>query len=135
VVEAALQSGSLITARLAVEAGREVFAIPGSIHTPQARGCHWLIKQGAKLAESATDVLEELGSAAAHIDDAAAAPTGEEKTDPLLEALGHEPTSLDALSARTGEAASALAARLLEHELEGRVARLPGGLYQRRSAA
>jgi DNA processing protein len=133
VVEAALQSGSLITARLAAEAGREVFAIPGSIHTPQARGCHWLIKQGAKLVESAADVLDELGGAAALASPAAADPPAPE--DALLAALGHEPTSLDALCARTGEAAPILAARLLEYELAGHVARLPGGLYQRRASA
>jgi DNA processing protein len=129
VVEAALPSGSLITARLAIEAGREVFAIPGSIHSPQSRGCHWLIKQGAKLVESAADVLEELKMPAA--------PAGQDPVpaaaDPLLVALGHDPVTLDALSARTGEPLPTLAARLLELELEGRVARLPGGLYQRRA--
>jgi DNA processing protein len=132
VVEAAMQSGSLITARLAAEAGREVFAIPGSIHSPQSRGCHWLIKQGAKLVESAADVLDELKPLAARQAPASSCSTS---TDPLLEALGHDPVTLDALSARTGEALPALAARLLELELEGRVARLPGGFYQRRATA
>jgi DNA processing protein len=133
VVEAALPSGSLSTARAAVEAGREVFAIPGSIHSPQSRGCHALIKQGAKLVESADDVTSELqwrahGSPAKDT----TAPVAE---SPLLRALGHEPTTLDALGARTGMSAADLNAQLLELELDGRVARLPGGLFQRRGAA
>lgn len=128
VVEAALESGSLITARLATEAGREVFAIPGSIHSPQSRGCHQLLKQGAKLVETAEDVVEELrgGSTAQRslpLDEPAPA-------DPLLEALGHDPVTLDALISRTGWPAPALSARLMSLELDGRVARLPGGLYQ-----
>ena len=129
VVEAALQSGSLITARLALEAGREVFAIPGSIHSPQSKGCHALLKQGAKLVESAQDILEELRgavSAPARVDERAPEPD-----DPLLAALGQDPVTLDALMARTGWPAQDLSARLLDLELEGRVARLPGGLYQR----
>jgi DNA processing protein len=132
VVEAALASGSLLTARSASEAGREVFAIPGSIHSPQSRGCHWLIKQGAKLVEAAQDILDELQ--VPQRAGVAASPT-EETEDPLLQALGHEPTTLDALLARTGEATATLQARLMELELEGQVARLPGGLYQRRSTA
>ncbi len=131
VVEAALASGSLITARQALEAGREVFAIPGSIHSPQSRGCHALIKQGAKLVDSAQDILDELswtregGPVAAAAGDAPS-------DDPLLAALGHDPVTLDALLARTGESAAVLNARLLELELEGRLARLPGSLFQRR---
>ncbi|MBS0447197.1 MAG: DNA-protecting protein DprA [Proteobacteria bacterium] len=128
VVEAALQSGSLITARLAVEAGREVFAIPGSIHSPLARGCHALIKQGAKLVESAQDILEELRIGVPAAAPADAAPL---RGDPILDALGHDPVSLDALVARTGWPASDLNIRLLDLELEGRVARLPGQLFQR----
>ncbi len=131
VVEAALASGSLITARLASEAGREVFAIPGSIHAPQSRGCHALIRQGAKLVETAEDVVEELHGQRAL---ALAAPSGDDDpdaSDPLLAALGHDPVTLDALLARTGESAPVLSARLLQLELEGQVARLPGGLYQR----
>jgi len=130
VVEAALQSGSLITARLAVEAGREVFAIPGSIHSPQSRGCHALIRQGAKLVDRAEDILEELRVpwAAAPAAPDAAAPS---KADPILEALGFDPVTLDALVARTGWPAADLNVRLLELELEGRVARLPGQLFQR----
>jgi DNA processing protein len=133
VVEAALQSGSLITARLAVEACREVFAIPGSIHAPQSRGCHALIKQGAKLVETAQDIVEELRLA---IPAQARLPLEEPPVeDPLLQALGHDPVTIDALGARTGWPAAELAVRLLELELEGRVARLPGGLYQQRQGA
>ena len=130
VVEAALQSGSLITARLAVEAGREVFAIPGSIHSPQARGCHALIRQGAKLVEGAEDVLEELRMPT-RAAGATAAPLAAEKEDPILAALGFDPVTLDALVARTGWTPAALNARLLDLELDGRVARLPGQLFQR----
>lgn len=136
VVEAALQSGSLITARLAVEAGREVFAIPGSIHSPQSRGCHALIKQGAKLVETAQDILEELHLTDTGSSGAAAAPVAPTamahvEADPLLSALGFDPVTLDALVARTGLPASELNVRLLGFELEGRVARLPGHLFQR----
>ena len=130
VVEAALQSGSLITARLANEAGREVFAIPGSIHSPQSRGCHALIKQGAKLVETAQDILEELQfpamPAATAVSDEAVS-----GTDPLLAALGFDPVTLDALVARMDLSASDLSVRLLGLEMEGQVARLPGQLFQR----
>jgi DNA processing protein len=135
VVEAALPSGSLSTAHAAVEAGREVFAIPGSIHSPQSRGCHALIKQGAKLVESAEDILVELRWGSSAAPRTAARDDAEPSPSPLLEALGHEPTTLDALSARTGLGAAELNAQLLDLELEGRVARLPGGLFQRRSRA
>jgi DNA processing protein len=130
VVEAALRSGSLITARLASEEGREVFAIPGSILTPQARGCHALIRQGAQLVESPQDIIDELGGSGRQPAPSQAANAG--PADPLLAALGTEPATLDALMARTGWPASELTARLLDLELEGRVARLPGGLYQSR---
>ena len=143
VVEAAVQSGSLITARLAAEMGREVLAIPGSIHAPQARGCHALIKQGAKLVETAQDVMEELrldvagvrhpaeaGDAAdAVFADADADAPGH--ADPVLTALGFDPVSQEALSARTGMGPAELGVRLLELELLGEVARLPGQLFQR----
>ncbi|MBC9072883.1 DNA-protecting protein DprA [Thauera sp. CAU 1555] len=140
VVEAALGSGSLITARLAAEGGREVFAIPGSIHSPLSRGCHRLIRDGAKLVETAADILEELHwgtptnpapgepppaaeTPAAAADDPAAA---------LLVHLGHDPVDLDTLAARSGLTVDALYAILLPMELDGRIARLPGGRFQRR---
>jgi DNA processing protein len=132
VVEAALPSGSLSTARAALEAGRDVFAIPGSIHSPQSRGCHALIKQGAKLVESADDITSELQWKA---DRPMGTPSAEPEDSSLLQALGHEPATLDALGARTGMSTADLNAQLLELELDGRVARLPGGLFQRRSAA
>ncbi|MEY4712636.1 MAG: hypothetical protein RIS88_2086 [Pseudomonadota bacterium] len=149
VVEAAMRSGSLITARLAAEQGREVFAIPGSIHSPQSRGCHALIKQGAKLVETAQEVLDELpalpaGSLTVPADEAAAAssamapagPLGPGlPADPLLQALGHDPVTLDALAVRTGLDAATLLARLLDLELQGELARMPGGLYQRTALA
>lgn len=130
VVEAARQSGSLITARLSAEVGREVFAIPGSIHSPQSKGCHALIKQGAKLVEAAQDILEELRweKIVNPPSDAIAPVTG---GDPLIDALGQDPCDLDTLIVRTGLAAEAVLARLLPLELEGRIAPLPGGRYQR----
>lgn len=132
VVEAALQSGSLITARLASEAGRDVFAIPGSIHSPQSRGCHALIKQGAKLVDSAQDVLDELPWHVPAATNAAAPSVDPDRgSDPLLQAIGFDPVNLDALVARTGWPAPQLSARLLELELAGEVARLPGQLFQR----
>ena len=145
VVEAALESGSLITARMAVESGRDVFAIPGSIHSPQSRGCHRLIQEGAKLVENGEDVLSELRIeparatlsparpslfAAAASQDAAGGADGA-----LRAALGHDPVTFDALAARTGLPTEQLAARLLELELAGVVQRLPGGLLQRRTVA
>jgi DNA processing protein len=127
VVEAALASGSLITARFAAEQGREVFAIPGSIHSPHSKGCHALIKQGAKLVESAQDLLQELG-----IKGFAASPaTANPEVAGLLVHLGYDPCDIDALCARSGLTAAAVSAMLLQLELEGKVASLPGGLYQR----
>lgn len=134
VVEAAVQSGSLITARLAAEAGRDVFAIPGSIHSPQARGCHALIKQGAKLVDAAADILEEYTPAKparATTASSASGPARPPKEDPLLAALGFDPIGLDALIERTGMGAAELAARLLDLELAGKVARQPGQIFQR----
>ena len=155
VVEAALESGSLITAELAAQYGREVFAIPGSIHSPQSRGCHALIRQGAKLVESVQDVLDELrpprsvpapvqGELALGEERNAAHPAPraqqgqaaqrqavEAEEGGLLQALGYDPVGLDALQARCGLPTAELQAQLLELELCGSVRRLPGGLFQR----
>jgi DNA processing protein len=139
VVEAALQSGSLITAKQALEQGRDVMAIPGSIHATQSKGCHALIKQGAKLVESAQDVLDELRlppTAAQPVLDLQEpsrqdTPTGQDPERELLRALGHDPVGLDALQARCGWPTAQLQAQLLEMELMGLVGRLPGGLFQR----
>ncbi len=145
VVEAALQSGSLITARLASEQGKDVFAIPGSIHAVQARGCHALIKQGARLVETPEEVLEELRPQTGAISRSpdSIAPGGHSTLEtcqndtegPLLKALGYDPIGLDALLARTGLDAARLQAQLLALELDGAVARLPGGLFQRQATA
>ena len=130
VVEAALESGSLITARLAAEQGREVFAIPGSIHSPVARGCHKLIKQGAKLVETAQDILEEFGNYPETADIAPSTFLASEE-NAVLGALGHDPCNLDDLAGRTGLAADQLLTELLTLELAGQVATLPGNRYQR----
>ncbi len=143
VVEAALQSGSLITAKQALEQGRDVMAIPGSIHSAQAKGCHALIKQGAKLVESAQDVLEELRLPAPHAQQALDlqappqedAPSDHDNERALLRAMGHDPVGLDALQARCGWPTAQLQAQLLELELMGQVGRLPGGLFQRLGSA
>lgn len=133
VVEAALASGSLITARQAGEQGREVFAIPGSIHSPLSKGCHLLIKQGAKLVDDAADILAEL-NLTPHSSAQAAPPrrnpiiAGEEK---ILSAMGYDPVTVDSLIELTGKPAEKIAARLTELELDGIVASLPGGKYQR----
>lgn len=143
VVEAALQSGSLITARLTAEQGREVFAIPGSIHTAQSRGCHALIKQGAKLVESAQDVLEELQwpgrlpsttTFAADTSDDIRANAEFPQNTHLLNAMGFDPVGLEALQARTSLDTADLQAQLMGLELDGQVARLAGGLFQRLGA-
>jgi DNA processing protein len=140
VVEAALRSGSLITARLAVEAGREVMVVPGSILAAQSVGCHELIRQGATLVASADQVVESLGEPRSATSEAVAGPAilpsggaarSDADGDAVLQALGHDPVSLDALMARCGWPAPALNAHLLTLELTGQVARLPGGLYQR----
>jgi DNA processing protein len=129
VVEAALKSGSLITARLSTEQGKDVFAIPGSIHSTQARGCHALIKQGAKLVESVQDVLEELNLTG--VADQTAPDVMPEPAQGLLAFLGFDPVGLDALQARCGLDMADLQAQLMALELDGQVARLPGGLFQR----
>lgn len=141
VVEAALRSGSLITARLAMEQAREVFAIPGSIHNPLARGCHQLIRQGAKLVESVQDILEELApqlSAALQNPDQPGAPNtedvpGELDADyrKLLEKMGFDPVSIDQLVERSGLAAQEVASMLLILELNGHISSRQGGFYQR----
>ena len=127
VVEASLQSGSLITARMALEQGRDVFAIPGSIHAPQTKGCHHLIKQGAKLVECAQDILEELGRFSA----STTLQSSVLEEHPLLMHLGFDPVDMDSLSQRSGLTIGALSAILLQLELDGNIATLPGGLYQR----
>jgi DNA processing protein len=148
VVEAAMHSGSLITARQAAEAGREVFAIPGSIHSPLAKGCHRLIREGAKLVESGADVLEELGQFGEMIrgEAAIASPSpaprardgvraGARANDPqyekLLDEIGYDPTPIDVLVEKTGLAAGVISSMLLILELEGRVTAAPGGRYTR----
>lgn len=135
VVEAALASGSLITARLAAEQGREVFAIPGSIHSTQSRGCHLLIRQGAKLVENAADILEELDWPPARELQAAPVTAAQSPAHPLLDALGYDPCSLEQLQARTGMDTPSLQAGLMALELEGRISRLAGGLFQRMERA
>jgi DNA processing protein len=129
VVEAALASGSLITARAAAEQGREVFAIPGSIHSPFSKGCHALIKSGAKLVESAEDVLSELNGFKAS---AYASTTTHSPVDAgLLAHMGHDPVDVDFLCTRAGLSAEQVSSELLRLELDGRITALPGGLFQR----
>ncbi len=139
VVEAALKSGSLITAKQALEQGKEVLAIPGSIHSTQSKGCHALIKQGAKLVESAQDVLEELrvpdpfkSNPNPATDEDESAVTTEAH---LLTCMGFDPVGLDALQARCGLDTASLQTQLLTLELEGQIGRLPGGLFQRMAKA
>lgn len=148
VVEAAMKSGSLITARLAGEMGREVFAMPGSIHSPLSRGCHALIRQGAKLTETVEDITCELrvpgapaaggrprDCFAAPIDEAASDDTPPSHDDAVLQALGYDPVLVDDLQRRLQWPASQVLARLLALELSADVARLPGGRFQRRRKA
>lgn len=147
VVEAAKQSGSLITARLAAESGREVFAIPGSIHSPLSRGCHALIRQGAKLVESGQDIDEEMGRpgkaeqstarpAKARPPRHSPAPEAQAaESNPVLLALGHDPTDADTLQTRSGLAAEHLNAALTQLELDGLIVRLADGRWQRSTPA
>lgn len=132
VVEATYASGSLITARFAAEQGRDVFAIPGSIHSPFSKGSHRLIKDGAKLVETAQDVLEELGmtrQAGARVAGSTAVAEGDAAR--VLTALGHDPVGIDVLTTRSGLAAEVVTVALVELELAGQIASLPGGLYQK----
>ena len=129
VVEANLQSGSLITARLAAEQGREVFAIPGSIHSPLSKGCHRLIKQGAKLVDNIQDIVDELGGATlASSGDITEVVT---QSHPLLNCMGYDPITMDALVQLSGLTSDNLSAMLMVLELESKIASLPGGRYQR----
>lgn len=138
VVEAALESGSLITARQAVDIGREVFAIPGSIHSPVAKGCHYLIKNGAKLVESGADIFDELAAPLALFMEPKVTekhsnfePTADENSHPVLLEMGWDPVNFDLLIERTGLTSEALCAILLGLELEGQLSCLPGNRYQR----
>ena len=132
VVEAALSSGSLITARLANEQGKDVFALPGSVHSPLAKGCHSLIKQGAKLVETADDILEELKIPNARVSGAPAASLGTDSDPhPALVHLGFDPCDFDTLAVRSGLSADVLSALLTEWELEGAIEALPGNRFQR----
>jgi DNA processing protein len=141
VVEAANRSGSKITARAANDCGREVFAIPGSIHNPLSRGCHELIKQGAKLTETPDDILSELNFSAFFANDSRAAATGAKRNSGpsgmdkehkiLLDALGFDPADLDMLVVRTGFKPEAVSSMMLILELEGHVQAAPGGRYSR----
>jgi DNA processing protein len=129
VVEANIQSGSLITARLAAEQGREVFAIPGSIHSPVSKGCHQLIKQGAKLVDNIQDIVDELGAITrVNISTELQIPL---EANPLLDSMGFEPVTMEVLLGRSGLTSDNLSAMLLMLELESKVASLPGGRYQR----
>jgi DNA processing protein len=129
VVQAAEESGSLITARYAAEQGRDVFAIPGSIHSPLAKGCHLLIKQGAKLVDRVEDILAELGLGSQERLKRAQMPS-----HPLLRAMGFEPLTVDEIIARTGGSAASVAAQLSELEVDGRVEALAGGRFQQLAA-
>ncbi len=129
VVEAAIKSGSLITARFAVQQGREVFAIPGSVHSPVSKGCHELIKQGAKLVETSADVLDELGRQA-RTEQRSDTLATQQKYPDLLRAIGFDPVDLDTICARSGLTPENASAMLLELELEGMVVRIAGGKFQ-----
>ena len=137
VVEAAMRSGSLITARMALDMGREVMAVPGSIHAMQSHGCHWLIRQGAKLVENVKDILEEL-QISIYTDESNSPSSGGSQQapapHPVLDRMGFTPISLDALQAYCNLETSVLQSELLSLELDGCVARMPGGLFQRLKA-
>jgi DNA processing protein len=142
VVEAAKRSGSLITARLAAEQGREIFAIPGSIHNPMSRGCHQLIRQGAKLVESADDIVSELGPMVGHLMQSAiqdAPETGDSEHhdvdyEKLLQTLSYDPASADELAEQSGLTIDQVSSMLLILELEKKIEAQAGGRYSRRPA-
>jgi DNA processing protein len=133
VVEAAAQSGSLITARMALEQGRDVFAIPGSIHSPLAKGCHQLIKQGAKLVETAQDILDEIQVFPSANIGLTGSQTEDESdvNESFLDKIGYDPVHLDVLAERTELNMATLSMQLLELELQGYLVSLPGGMVQR----
>ncbi len=132
VIEAASQSGSLITARMAAEQGRDVFAIPGSIHSPLSKGCHQLIKQGAKLVDSAQDIIDELNfSVPVVATNDFASESNVLKEDDFLASLGYDPIHLEVLLERTGYDIATLSGKLLERELDGQLESLPGGMVRR----
>ena len=137
VVEAAMRSGSLITARMALDMNREVMAVPGSIHAMQSHGCHWLIRQGAKLVENVKDILEELQIPIYTDEGNSPSSGGSQQTaspHPVLDQMGFTPISLDALQIHCNLETSVLQSELLSLELDGCVARMPGGLFQRLKA-
>ena len=137
VVEAARRSGSLITARLAAEQGREVFALPGSIHNPLARGCHQLIRSGAKLVETAEDIIAELQPLVGHMldvddapgDDAPTSPGHDDEYSELLKVMSHDPSNVELLAEQSGLTIDQVSSMLLILELEGKVEALSGGRY------
>lgn len=131
VVEANTQSGSLITAKCAAEQGREVFAIPGSIHSPMSKGCHELIKQGAKLVDCIKDITDELAPHLAHLIDENIGKSEPSEPNALLDLMGFDPISMEAIIALTNLTSEDLSAKLLVLELENKIASLPGGRYQR----
>lgn len=133
VVEATLSSGSLITARLAGDQGRDVFAIPGSIHSPFSKGCHKLIREGAKLVETAQDVLDEFRGTApdARAPGESSGEASDADATTLLSAMGYDPVTVDALVERTGAPAESITSELVTLELAGRISALPGGYWQR----
>jgi DNA processing protein len=134
VVEAAAQSGSLITARLAAEQGRDVYAIPGSIHSPLARGCHDLIRQGARLVESAHDILNDFHGLQSHVSalkKPAPLPASDHTDNDLLKIIGYDPVSLNVLAARAGLGTATISAQLLTLELDGQVEMMAGGMVRR----
>ena len=130
VVEAAAQSGSLITARLAAAQGRELYAVPGSIHATLAKGCHTLIREGAKLVETAADILTDLQLLSPDAPGGRPSPD-DSFVDRVLEALGEDPAGADLLALRLQQSAADLQGQLLALELAGLVERLPGGMFQR----